>query len=63
MFDLKEIRELMSHDEMELDTIGDRRTALFIIISDTDDSFSFIAALMYSQLFNLLCDKADGLYY
>jgi type IV secretion system protein VirD4 len=47
---------------MELDTIGDRRTALFIIISDTDDSFSFIAALMYSQLFNLLCDKADNEY-
>ena len=52
----------MSYDEMELDTIGDRRTALFIIISDTDDSFSFIAALMYSQLFNLLCDKADNVY-
>ena len=47
---------------MELDTIGDRKTALFIIISDTDDSFSFIAALMYSQLFNLLCDKADNIY-
>ena len=62
MFDLKEVRELMSHDEMGLDTIGDRRTALFIIISDTDDSFSFIAALMYSQLFNLLCDKADNEY-
>ena len=62
VFDLKEVRELMSYDEMELDTIGDRRTALFIIISDTDDSFSFIAALMYSQLFNLLCDKADNEY-
>ena len=62
VFDLKEVRELISYDEMELDTIGDRRTALFIIISDTDDSFSFIAALMYSQLFNLLCDKADNEY-
>jgi type IV secretion system protein VirD4 len=50
----------MSYDEMGLDTIGDSKTALFIIISDTDDSFSFIAALMYSQLFNLLCDKADS---
>ena len=53
---------MLSYDEMELDTIGDRKTALFIIISDTDDSFSFIAALMYSQLFNLLCDKADNVY-
>ena len=53
---------MMSSDEMALDTIGDRKTALFIIISDTDDSFSFIAALMYSQLFNLLCDKADNEY-
>jgi len=52
----------MMYDEMELDTIGDRKTALFIIISDTDDTFSFIAALMYSQLFNLLCDKADNEY-
>ena len=62
MFDISEVRELMSYDEMELDTIGDRKTALFIIISDTDDSFSFIAALMYSQLFNILCDKADNEY-
>jgi len=61
-FDIKEVRDLISYDEMELDTIGDRKTALFIIISDTDDSFSFIAALMYSQLFNLLCDKADNVY-
>jgi type IV secretion system protein VirD4 len=60
--DIQEVRELMEYDEMELDTIGDRKTALFIIISDTDDSFSFIAALMYSQLFNLLCDKADNEY-
>ena len=62
MFDLKEVRDLMSYDEMELDTLGDRKTALFVIISDTDDSFAFIAALMYSQLFNLLCDKADSEY-
>ena len=61
-FDIQEVRDLVSYDEMELDTIGDRKTALFIIISDTDDSFSFIAALMYSQLFNLLCDKADNVY-
>jgi len=60
VFDIKELRDLMAYDEMELDTIGDRKTALFIIISDTDDSFSFIAALMYSQLFNLLCDHADN---
>jgi len=52
----------MSYDEMELDTIGDKKTALFIIISDTDDSFSFIAALMYSQLFNILCERADNIY-
>jgi len=61
-FDIKEVRDLLSYDEMELDKIGDRKTSLFIIISDTDDSFSFIAALMYSQLFNLLCDKADNEY-
>jgi type IV secretion system protein VirD4 len=61
-FDIRELREMMAYDEMELDTLGDRKTALFIIISDTDDSFSFVAALMYSQLFNLLCDKADNEY-
>ena len=59
-FDIAELRELISYDEMELDTIGDRKTALFIIISDTDDSFNFIAALMYSQLFNILCNRADS---
>ena len=52
----------MSYDEMELDTIGDRKTALFVIISDTDDTFNFVVAIMYSQLFNLLCDKADDIY-
>ena len=52
----------MSYDEMELDTIGDRKTALFVIISDTDDTFNFVVAIMYSQLFNLRCDKADDVY-
>ncbi|PDX75645.1 VirD4-like conjugal transfer protein, CD1115 family [Faecalibacterium prausnitzii] len=61
-FDIAELRELMSYDEMELDTIGDRKTALFVIISDTDDTFNFVVAIMYSQLFNLLCDKADDIY-
>lgn len=61
-FDIKELRELTQMDEMELDTIGDRKTALFVIISDTDDTFNFLAAIMYSQLFNLLCDKADDVY-
>lgn len=61
-FDIKEMRELVAYDEMELDTLGDRKTALFVIISDTDDSFSFVAALLYSQMFNLLCDKADNEY-
>ena len=61
-FDIAELRELMRYDEMELDTIGDRKTALFVIISDTDDTFNFVVAIMYSQLFNLLCDKADDVY-
>lgn len=61
-FDIKELRELMETDELELDTLGDRKTALFVILSDTDSTFSFVAALMYSQLFNLLCDKADDFY-
>ena len=61
-FDIAELRELMSYDEMELDTIGDRKTALFVIISDTDDTFNFVVAILYSQLFNLLCDKADDIY-
>ena len=50
----------MSYDELELDTLGDRKTALFVIISDTDDTFNFVVAIMYSQMFNLLCDKADA---
>ena len=61
-FDIKEMRDLMAYDEMELETIGDRKTALFVIISDTDDTFNFVAALMYSQMFNLLCDRADNKY-
>ena len=61
-FDIAELRELMSYDEMELDTLGDRKTALFVIISDTDDTFNFVCAIMYSQMFNLLCDKADDVY-
>ena len=52
----------MSEDELELDTLGDRKTALFVIISDTDDTFNFVVSIMYSQLFNLLCDKADDVY-
>ena len=56
-FDIAELREIMSYDEMELDMVGDQRTALFIIISDTDDTFNFVVAMMYSQLFNLLCDR------
>lgn len=61
-FDIRELRDLMSEDELELDTLGDRKTALFVIISDTDDTFNFVVSIMYSQLFNLLCDKADDVY-
>lgn len=61
-FDIKELRELMKEDELALDTLGDRKTALFVIISDTDDTFNFVVSIMYSQLFNLLCDKADDEY-
>ncbi|WP_027131004.1 VirD4-like conjugal transfer protein, CD1115 family [Gemella cuniculi] len=61
-FDIQELRELMKEDELELDTLGDRKTALFVIISDTDDTFNFVVSIMYSQLFNLLCDKADDVY-
>ena len=61
-FDIKELRDLMETDELELDTLGDSKTALFVILSDTDSTFNFVAALMYSQLFNLLCDKADDFY-
>ena len=61
-FDIKELRDLMEYDDLQLDTLGDRKTALFIIISDTDDTFNFVAAILYTQLFNLLCDKADDEY-
>ena len=58
-FDIRELRDLMSYDELELDQLGDRKTALFVIISDTDDTFNFVVSIMYTQLFNLLCDHAD----
>ena len=61
-FDIAELRETMSYDEMELDKIGDRKTALFLIMSDTDTTFNFVIAMLQSQLFNLLCDKADDVY-
>lgn len=61
-FDIRELREITAYDEIELDTLGDRKTALFIIISDTDDTFNFLVSMAYTQLFNLLCDKADDVY-
>ncbi|MCU6007227.1 type IV secretory system conjugative DNA transfer family protein [Clostridioides difficile] len=61
-FDIEELRDLMKEDELELDTLGEKKTALFVIISDTDDTFNFVVSIMYSQLFNLLCDKADDEY-
>ena len=61
-FDIAELREIMSYDEMELDKIGDRKTALFLIMSDTDTTFNFVIAMLQSQLFNLLCHKADDEY-
>ena len=61
-FDIAELREIMSDDELELDTLGDRKTALFLIMSDTDTTFNFVIAMLQSQLFNLLCDKADDVY-
>lgn len=61
-FDIEELRNLMSEDELELDTLEDIKTAPFVIISDTDDTFNFVVSIMYSQLFNLLCDKADDEY-
>ena len=61
-FDIKELRDLMEYDELELDTVGEKKTALFVIISDTDATFNFVVSIMYSQLFNLLCDKADDVY-
>ena len=61
-FDIQELRELTAYDELELDTLGDRKTALFLIMSDTDDTFNFLISLVYTQLFNLLCEKADDVY-
>ena len=61
-FDIKELRDMMEYDEMELDKLGERKTAMFIIISDTDDTFNFVVAMLYSQMFNLLCDIADDKY-
>ena len=62
VFDIAELREVTSYDELELDTLGDRRTALFLIMSDTDDSFNFLISMCYTQLFNLLCEKANDVY-
>ena len=62
MFDIAELREVTYYDELELDTLGDRKTALFLIMSDTDDSFNFLISMCYTQLFNLLCEKADDVY-
>lgn len=59
MFDIAELRDLMAYDEMELEQLGEERTAMFVIISDTDDTFNFVVSIMYTQLFNLLCDRAD----
>ncbi len=62
VFDIEELRDVTAYDELELDTLGDRKTALFLIMSDTDDSFNFLISLCYTQLFNLLCEKADDVY-
>ena len=62
VFDIQELREVTAYDELELDTLGDRKTALFLIMSDTDDSFNFLISMAYTQLFNLLCEKADDVY-
>ena len=62
MFDIEELREVTAYDELALDTLGDKKTALFLIMSDTDDSFNFLISMCYTQLFNLLCEKADDEY-
>ena len=62
VFDIAELREVTAYDELELDTLGDRKTALFLIMSDTDDSFNFLISMCYTQLFNMLCEKADDVY-
>ena len=61
-FDIAELREILSYDELELDMLGDRKTALFLIMSDTDSTFNFLISMIYTQLFNLLCEKADDVY-
>lgn len=61
-FDIQEVRDITTYDELELDTLGDRKTALFLIMSDTDATFNFLISMIYSQLFNLLCEKADDVY-
>lgn len=61
-FDIQELREITAYDELELDTLGDRKTVLFLIMSDTDSTFNFLISMVYTQLFNLLCDKADDMY-
>ena len=61
-FDIKELRDITSHDELELDTLGDEKTALFLIMSDTDSTFNFLISMVYTQMFNLLCEKADDVY-
>ena len=61
-FDIQELREITAYDELQLDTLGDRKTALFLIMSDTDSTFNFLISMIYTQLFNLLCEKADDVY-
>jgi type IV secretion system protein VirD4 len=61
-FDIQEVREITMYDELELDTLGDEKTALFLMMSDTDGSFNFLISMIYTQLFNLLCEKADDIY-
>ena len=61
-FDIKELRDITAYDELELDTLGDKKTALFLIMSDTDATFNFLISMIYTQLFNLLCEKADDVY-
>ena len=61
-FDIQELREITAYDELELNTLGDQKTALFLIMSDTDSTFNFLISMIYTQLFNLLCEKADRQY-
>ena len=61
-FDIQELRDITAYDELELDTLGDKKTALFLIMSDTDATFNFLLSMIYTQLFNLLCEKADDVY-